>query len=133
MSNRYYEAVSLIAEEVIENCGLNKHYWMEEIEKRIDGSYFLDTYPGNEICIKETQNEPDEDEISELINPSCDWRKIRSFACYLAMRQDVYDRCLDLQDDYFECEDCGNVFEEEDNKYENICFNCLNKNVCNQE
>jgi hypothetical protein len=112
----YKEAVESIAREIIKDNGLNDNDWYEAVEEAVGSSWWL-TYDANhETILDYTDNEPDNSDVREMLgkNDLGDWRKVREVAARLAMQNDVNAKLRDIEDEYFECEDCGEITEEDD-------------------
>lgn len=112
MSGNYYGTVESIAREVIENNGLDESDWHDAVHENVDGNYYVIYYHGNEECLEETKNEPDPDDVAELLadGDHGDWRKVRALAAYMAMEADVYEKLREIVNEYFTCDDCAEVF-----------------------
>lgn len=112
----YKDAIDSIAREIIKDKGLNDQDWYEAVEDEVSSSWWL-TYDANhETILDNTDNEPDNRDVREMLGRDDlgDWRKVREVAARLAMQNDINSKLREIEDEYFECEDCGEITEEND-------------------
>jgi hypothetical protein len=130
----YDDCVEDIAREIIERCGLDDSDWHDAIHEDVDSSSWIIYTANHEEVLNNTNNEPDGDEVRSMCADDADWRDMRQMAAYMAMERDVAEKCQELVSDYFECDECSEVFHEEKRAEDNedYCQGCsLECHVCN--
>ncbi len=132
----YRETVNAIAEEIIKRS-LDRNDWYDSASEEVGSNWYVTHYAGADECLDATRNEPDADEVREMMSEDKlgDWRETRSMAAYIAMERDVLERLDEIEDEYFECEDCSCVFHEDERfrDGEDVCADCLNSRAAEPE
>lgn len=132
MADSYLDDVESYARSIIENEGLNDSNWHDAVHETVDNSSWIIYYGNNEDVLDATSNEPDADDVREMLQKDSygDWQKVRQIAAFIAMERDLNEKLREIEDEYFECEDCGAVTREDD-KHEHadgeLCGECYAK------
>lgn len=95
----YWDTVRAIAEEVREqypNPRRHHNERSEHIFESVDGSSYIIYYAENEDVLRETHNEPDDDEVASMGGPDRGWKDLRQTAAFLAMERDVWQTLQEL-------------------------------------
>ena len=109
-ANDYWRSIREMAEDVLDECGIDDNEWHDFITESVDGSDWLIYYCHHETILNATDNEPDNREVAAMADHEGDWRAFRSTAAYLAMDADVWQECRKLAEEREE------ATEEEESK-----------------
>lgn len=131
-SGEYEDEITSIAKGIIEEHGLNEDDWHDAVHESVDGHQWI-IYTGfHEEILDNSDNEPDNDEVTGMADPKGGWRDFRQVAAFMAMEADVQQKLRELADEYFECEDCSETCKIEDQgeyDYADLCVTCAQTRI----
>ena len=90
----YIRTVDAIAEEALEEYPDDIGELLQYIHESVGGNEYVNCHSANDIALRASQNEPDDEEVRYWLAGDADWRTMRSEATYLAMVADVNESML---------------------------------------
>ena len=85
----YIRTVDAIAEEALKEYPDDEGDRSQYIHESVDSNEYVIYYSANEIALRASQNEPDDEEVRYWLAGDADWRTIRTLATCMAMEDDV--------------------------------------------
>jgi len=92
----YMATVEAIAEEVIDDCGVEEENWHDRIFEEVDGNQYIIYYYGNAKVLEFSPNKDNVDweEVVAMIDPKeMSREKMDTIGAFMAMEMDVYEAC----------------------------------------
>lgn len=132
----YRETVESIAQEILEDKGLDSDNWGDRIHEEVDSNAYIIMYAGPPVVKEASDNFPsDMTEVTAMAGPDADFERLLAAAAFMAMEQDVREKCIELAGDAEECSRCDSAIfpgpNGEPNLYEceecgeEVCFDCV--------
>ena len=127
----YWETVEAIAKEILTDCGLEENDWNERIHEEVDSNAYIIMYAGPPVVKEASDNWPtDLQEVQAMAGTVLDFVVLFATAAWMAMEQDVQEKCRELAEDAEVCDRCdsavfGEVLKECEYCGDEICNECL--------